>query len=507
MGHKGSRNRAGKGATACPEIDRLLSSCAERLDTMNPVPGLKEALSGYPGWLPYLVRRLATGSAPERKAAVLALFRSDTASGIDAVTGLARDEKAPAWLRRFAVELLGDAAPVEARDEIVRWSRVLSTAVLAEEDARELRGRLQLLVDDSRADDLVGLFGSGAMVNDEVVRAVVEHETAAAGHVLVRLQCRELGKAEEKIVRKAVHGLRQRGVAIDDPATVRVEATAVTPVATLAYGSHVDGEGSRLLFLACGKPREEGFDFLQFMLNDQRGLVSFSRGWLSRKELDGVIARIESEDERLRLVTLEPSWAWHLVREAYGTSRRVANVIPEQWVRERHMWEQAAPAAGLVSEARAALSADALAGPSGSEVALVESPEIASWAPTQRELGELLDRYMDVEDSPIVTTQEMKVGRQDEIVAEGTRRLFGGAARPRMARRFEEMAVYFLKLGRQDEAVLALRASDAVSASDDEAPSPVLVRLVGRALAAAAAELKERAEESLVARPGARARR
>lgn len=449
------RTKGPSDAAASPEIQAILDAYAAS-PSAPPAPGLKKALAGFPSWLPHLSRRMHAGPAPLRKAALRVLRESGTQSAAEAIVSAVGDPRTPAWLRLFALGLEGSGEgavpvlPAELRAELER---------LARGEEVDDRSRIELGVDAGDWDALASKFGEELTRDELLIAALVEHETPATGRFLLALRARSAGGAQEKALRKAAFSLRQRGLALEEAAPAAAPSAPVASAApeTQAFASHIDGDGARLLLIARGRSKDSGMDFLQFMLHEERGIVSFSRGWLPRREVKSVIDEIQGRDERVKLVAIDPAWSWHLLREAFAASRRSSTEIPEQFVRERHLWEIPEAPGGTRNPALAELDVEGLSPEDAAEVS--REPELVGWGPERKIVIPWAERYRELEQSPVMVSPELKAGRLEEEIDRGAAEYVDGVRRQRYARRLEEMAGYFVARDRREAARRALAAS------------------------------------------------
>jgi hypothetical protein len=116
---------------------------------------------------------------------------------------------------------------------------------------------------------------------------------------------------------------------------------------------------------------------------------------------------------------------------------------------------------------------------------LVLDPLFLSWLPDAQEVAPWLDKIREVQDSPLVLSEQQQQGRFEAVVEEAAAALYPPETRKYWRRRLLHMA-YFLKLkGRQEEA----RAAQAAAADLKVAPpgplsreNPFLKALVQQAL-------------------------
>ncbi len=261
-------------------------------------------------------------------------------------------------------------------------------------------------------------------------------------------------KARRKGLKRALHLLQTRGVQVAGELLPREEPVIgrTKPVEVKALVSPILGNGDSVVVLEA--PKEIlGGNFLVAVINDAAGL----------RECHLLVLKSRQQTEfweyyrRQGLADWFPvpgPYAVRLLEEAYR-GREVATEATRRYasVREQ-IWQNW----GRPEEAPD-LSPLPLTIEPGERGRLLEqsrqlagSPLFHSWLPGLEEITPWLDKVREVEQSPLVLSDQQKAVRADALLAEATRALFPPETRPLWGRRLLVMAYYLELAQRPDEA-------------------------------------------------------
>jgi hypothetical protein len=335
-----------------------------------------------------------------------------------------------------------------------------------------------------------------------LVEALGEVGDAHTAAVLVALDADDVGRPQRKAVRRALHRLHERGVAVPAPEPLVVRAPlGGTAEPNEAWLSATDGGGTRLAWLAA--PRSSGaLVLVATEINEPAGLLDLRMADVSRKQLRQ--ARRQLVESGIHLVAAPFAVVDALVVE--GQRRRGDVERRFDYLRMRARMTSAAPAAPAepVSSRVAPPADDEIAALVAGSAALLHEPEIARWWPPPAEAAPFLAEIADVRDSPIVLNQAQQEDRLAAVLARAVQALYPP---PRMARCFAATAYVLAETGRTAAARTALAVArvleDAVLAQRDV---PILTALthqgLGRLAAAGNAQRRAEREAALVLTPG-----
>ncbi len=115
-----------------------------------------------------------------------------------------------------------------------------------------------------------------------------------------------------------------------------------------------------------------------------------------------------------------------------------------------------------------------------------------------------VDEVLDAQESKIVLNPIQKEARVGEVYQKAITDLFSGDRKHQVQRRLEEMAYYFLKLGKEEEAKTALAtAVELEKPLNPFQPNPFLLQLVIKSILVLLMEEREKKEKetSLILKP------
>jgi hypothetical protein len=294
---------------------------------------------------------------------------------------------------------------------------------------------------------------------------VLKHQ--AVPSLLAALFGEARDKVRRKALKKTLHLLKTRGVAVPEDLLPRevVDLGAPRPGTMAVFVSPIFGNGENYVILE-GPPEVLGGNFLVSLINDQKGLRECVLLNLKRRQ--------QAEFwEHFREQGLEDSfsppsaYAVALLESAY-TAHPEASGSPQYGaLREKILqyWghpetspdlEEALPAVDPREQTRLQEESRKLA----------MDPLFLSWLPGPMEIAPWLVRLQEIEDSPLVLSDQQKQVRVNAVVDEATAALYPPETRADWSRRLRAMAYYLLSKGRQEDS-RAARAAAADLAEPD----------------------------------------
>ncbi len=323
-----------------------------------------------------------------------------------------------------------------------------------------------------------------------LIEALGAIPTAAAAAALAALAEHGADRGLRKAARRALYGLRRRGVV--PPA--RASSAAIRPVPAPVEGlvSAFDGRGDRLVWLL--RPLRDGGTLLvAARLNEPGGLEQLDVAEVSRKEVRAA-RRALAEGAGLRLVAAD----WRVLDALLveGDERAAAAGRGRAYARARTRLTAeppAAPAEPVSARVRVPEGEEAERLVDGSSALLAE-PELASWWPPRDALAPLLAEVEALEASPLVLSPAQQEERMLGIVRRAAAALFPPAP---VARRLEGTAYVLAETGRETAAAQALAVAAALRARPERVSEvPLLATLVHRMLAHLLEEEESRQAEA-----------
>jgi hypothetical protein len=350
----------------------------------------------------------------------------------------------------------------------------------------EEQARLDALLQD--LDVLHGLDLKTHIPGPSFAQALIEAlplDASQTPRLLVVLKEAFDDKNVQKAVKKAAFKLRQRGTPMPE-LEVREETPFIIqkrekeePVAFL--GS-IDGVGSRAVFI--GLPQmAKGVDLGMGVVNDEQGIMEFSFGRYSKKQVKEVQAIFFDKVRPVVETTL--AHAATVLETAYrdkGAARRNASrnyLQLRPWLLEHVSLLENAPIYEFLSLDSAPQE---MLTPSQME-RLLGHDLFKTWIVDPDELKPVVAEVIKVEESPILVSEAQKMERINQIKEDALVRLYPDDKRRRIQKRLEEMAYVFLKL--EEEALARLAVAAALSFNEKDTRfqvNPILKALLERTL-------------------------
>jgi len=299
------------------------------------------------------------------------------------------------------------------------------------------------------------------------------------------------GQARDKVRRKALnktlHLLKTRGVAVPVDLLPREEASvgAARAEAAAVFVSPLFGNGESYVILE-GPPEVLGGNFLVARISDREGFKECVLLSLKRKQQAEFWEHLR-EQGLVEWFSPPAAYAVRLLEEAYtGHPDTGAGASQYAVLREKIFKHWAHPeAAPDMAAARPALLP-------GEHPRLLEQarqlaldPLFHSWLPGPEEIKPWLDKLQEVQDSPLVLSDQQKQVRTDAVLDEATRALYPLKSRGDWRRRLLVTAYYLSLKGREEDSRVARAAAADLETPDRSAltgENPFLKALVQYAL-------------------------
>jgi hypothetical protein len=268
-------------------------------------------------------------------------------------------------------------------------------------------------------------------------------------------------KVRRKALKKTLHRLKTRGVPCADDLLPREEVSfgAPRPGVAKVFVSPIFGAGESYVILE-GPPEVLGGNFLVSRVSDQEGFKECVLLSLKRQQQAEVWDRFR-EQGLDQWFSPPPAYAVSLLEEAF-THKAGAGPGAAQYraLREkifRH-WGRPEAAPDLEQE---------LPAPSPGEMPrllehcrmLAQDPLFLSFMPGPEEIAPWLTKLKEVEDSPLVLSDQQKRIRTDGVLEEATRALYPLETRADWGRRLLTMAYYLHLTGREEDSRAARAAA------------------------------------------------
>jgi hypothetical protein len=321
------------------------------------------------------------------------------------------------------------------------------------------------------------LAGVSAAVLDRALVSLAKRHGAAAAPLLHAIAERASARDIRKTARLAIYRLAQTGVALPSSSAkappgpiVRVAAER----AVRAWLSGIDGTGSRALWILFEGGLGGQLSLCSLILNDEAGILDAAGGAITRRRLEAE-QRSLREHQKLPWVETEAARACALVDEALALHARAGTEPPAAFSRWRRFFSTSPEAA---AEPAPPSEVDALLLDRAAE--LLDLPEFAGWFVDPGLVQEDALALLQVRESRLVVSDQIKAEREAAIVDGAIDRLFTSEARRRWARRLAEMALILRATSREDPARLAECAAAVLR--DEERPARGIPFVRGLAL-------------------------
>jgi hypothetical protein len=311
---------------------------------------------------------------------------------------------------------------------------------------------------------LPDLAGVSLAELDDALRGLGRRHGAAAAPLLSRLAREGTSKEARKSARRELYRLAQAGVTLPEspaaePRTLSGPLIRREPErATAAWLSGIDGSGSRAAWIVFEGGLGGGMRLCSLILNDEAGILESAGGPVTRKRLEAELRALR-ESQKLPWVVTAPARTAALVSEALGRHAAAGTAPPPEFARWRALFPPRPRPDPLLADALPPDAVDAQA--ADQAVALLDLPELGGWFVDPALLREEAVALLEMRDSRLVVSDQIKAEREAAIVDAAVAKAFPPAARPRWARRLGEMALVFDATGRAEAAAGARAAAAA----------------------------------------------
>jgi hypothetical protein len=303
------------------------------------------------------------------------------------------------------------------------------------------------------------LLANEPEAGEELAEAWAE-DPDGAGRVLLSLEPGTLPKPARKILRRVLHGLRSRGVAVPDEAPQPRVAT-LPPVADAIDEARVtpfDARGARVVSLATPHPGG-GVRLFQIVVDDERGILDFEVLSAARRDVRRWL-RDSARGSARGPVAIPPDSARALVARA-AASQPASRSLPRGFVEWRARCAEMPEDSKTPGEiAREALPpADDTSAARERVTGWIRNGTLGPWPPESRWLQELAVRVSDARGGVLVVSDAARREQVRAAIDAAADELAQGAFASRTAARLEEVAYLLWKGERVDEARDCLAAA------------------------------------------------
>jgi len=325
---------------------------------------------------------------------------------------------------------------------------------------------------------------------------------------LQQVDAADLPKPARKVIRRALHGLRSRGVSVPEAESVPVVAK-LPPLdddLSAAMVSAIDPRGTRIVYLVEAHP-SGGARLFELILDEVRGVVGLEVYTTGRSKARKFLREFTGRD---RFPAVEAP-----VEAVRALVARIASIQPADRPLPRGFGEwrpRIAPASEDAAtpgeRAREALGASGNRQALDRAVAFVRDKQLGPWPTDPDALPKFAERLAEVAQSQIIVSGPRRGEQVDGILADALEEIFDASAREATAQRFEESAYVSWKRDAEDDARACLEAAREFRERPPR-ENPVARALVEVLLEPALRKLEEESkgdgDESLLVKPQASA--
>jgi hypothetical protein len=354
---------------------------------------------------------------------------------------------------------------------------------------------LEALSPAGAAQVLAWLLAEEVEAGEELALAWCETEKGAPA--LLAVDEAALPKPARKALRRALHRLRGRGVAVPTPAPPAVTAAPpkVDDVIEGAFVSSLDPSGARLAWLLEPNPGG-GVRLFEMVIDEARGIVDFQAYTTSRSEARR-FTRTLVQRERSPAVAV-PSDALRALVARCAAAQPADRLPPRPFLE----WRSRVTAEGATPGdlAREALGDEPTPERVRQAAELVRSGAFGPWPVVTPALREAAEALREAAKSKLVVSEAQQRERADTVLREAADRVFDAPSRAVLAARLAETGYVLWKAGRGEDARACLSAARGVR-EGAVADQPVVLAMLEVALAPVLTELKSEEASSLIVRP------
>jgi hypothetical protein len=296
----------------------------------------------------------------------------------------------------------------------------------------------------------------------EVAGRVAEHlpfiPDVKIAHLLHRMLEVYEGKRIRKIIKRSLYRLKSKGVVVEEVFPDKRESILL-PLRVeppKGFGNGYDISWNRFLIITIPHPGR-GSMVLHGLVNDTKGLVNFSGGEISRKELRNFFDEVKKASPT-PVVEIEASYVGFLFTKAYQLTLTKGGIPPSDYLHlksevEKIKKDYEKPLIYSYLKEDEIEGDDRILRRGGD---LLKIDLFQSWRIEEDRIRPYADEVWEAEESKLVLNKTQKEARFQEIYQRALTELLPEERRFLYQRRLEEMAYILLKLGRQEEARMAL---------------------------------------------------
>jgi hypothetical protein len=346
--------------------------------------------------------------------------------------------------------------------------------------------RLRQLLDAAAAARVLSWLLQHELAAGAELAAAWADDPAAGAEPLQRVDGAALPKPARKVLHRALHQLRSRGVLLHEaqrgqrvatlpPVDDSVDAAMLTPL---------DARGARAVYLAASHP-SGGVRLFELVIDEARGVLEFEVYSSGRSPVRRFLRDFERR-ERFAAVAAPTDSVRALIGRAIA-QQPAERPLPRGLSEWRSRISEPPEGSSTPGEiARAALDVPDAEAPQLLEraAALVSGDELGPWPPPAEATQEVAQKIADIGGGVIIVSGLQRHEQVRRCIDEALDTLYAEPFATRTARRWEESAYLFWKGGREADARACLAAARAFRAGEPSR-NPVARAALERVLAPA----------------------
>jgi hypothetical protein len=347
--------------------------------------------------------------------------------------------------RKKAKDLSGVAAPLAAEAE-ARLVNQMAKVMAALESGADLTALGEHLTPDPQ--DL--------QWDVHLMAALGALKHPAIPGLLVGLFGKAQDKVRRKVLKKTLHLLKTRGVAVPEDLLPKEEMSvgASRSGTERAFVTPIFGNGESYIILE-GPPEILRGNLLVSLINDREGFRECVLLNIKRKQQAEFWEHFHKQGFK-DLLSPPPAFAVSMLEAAYTAHPDSPGASQYGALRERIFQHWGRPeAAPSLESVVPAINPGELTRRLDASRMLALDPLFHSWLPGPDEIAPWLTRLQEVQDSPLVLSDQQKQVRVDAVLDEATLALYPFETRADWGRRMEITAYYLYLMGREDDSQAA----------------------------------------------------
>ena len=327
------------------------------------------------------------------------------------------------------------------------------------------------------------LFGLNKVLDEFLISRLGEISSISSAQTLNLWLDRSKDKAQKKFIKKSLYKLTLKGIDIEPPPKkIKAEPLKLDISAEdMAYASHIDGMGDRLLFLARNNP-PYGLMVFKVVLSTNRGIYEIEKGEMKRRELRKFIRNLEDE-RKFMLIQIEPDYCQFLIEEAAQINQARKVSLPEEYEKWKEWLQRPAKTypEPLIYRVLPRPSLQDKRDLVEKSAELLKIAPFDMWILAPEEIENPAQQLRESVDSRLVLTPLQQKDRIESIFRKVADEYFTPQRRRLYRRHLEEMAYILIIKGKKKSARMALAIALAM---EEQAPTliPFVRDLVKRSL-------------------------